>query len=224
VAIWRICGFLLGWLTCMVCQAQASNATNSIYTCVDAKGRRITSDRPIMDCLDREQTELNPSGSTRRRVGPTLTAREQVVEDEKAKKQAEDQARLSEQKRRDRALLTRYPNKATHDQERLLALAQIDELVSTSHQRTAQLQVQRKGYIAELEFYNGDINKAPPALRRQLEDVDASMLTQRRYVLDQESEKKRVNLRFEQELAKLRQLWAMMAVPVDTSTSGSRTK
>ncbi|OYX12745.1 MAG: DUF4124 domain-containing protein, partial [Acidovorax sp. 32-64-7] len=34
--------------------AQQSN-TGSIYTCVDRQGRRLTADRPIAECLDREQ-------------------------------------------------------------------------------------------------------------------------------------------------------------------------
>ena len=50
-----------------------------IYTCVDAKGRKITSDRPIVDCIDREQVELNPSGTVRRKVGPSLTAQERAA-------------------------------------------------------------------------------------------------------------------------------------------------
>ena len=54
--------------------ASATAQTAGIYTCVDAKGRKITSDRPIADCIDREQVELNPSGTVRRKVGPTLTA------------------------------------------------------------------------------------------------------------------------------------------------------
>ena len=50
----------------------AAVAQPAIYSCVDGKGRRITSDRPIPECLDREQKELNPSGTVRRSVGPNL--------------------------------------------------------------------------------------------------------------------------------------------------------
>jgi len=49
-----------------------------IYSCVDAKGRTLTADRPIAECSDREQRELSPSGMTRRRLEPTYTAREQA--------------------------------------------------------------------------------------------------------------------------------------------------
>src|SRR3989344_1799514 len=53
--------------------AQSQGATGGIYTCVDRNGRRLTADRPIPECLDREQRELSPSGITRRQIGPSLT-------------------------------------------------------------------------------------------------------------------------------------------------------
>ena len=85
-----------------------------IYTCVDAKGRKITSDRPIVDCIDREQVELNPSGTVRRKVGPSLTAQERAAEEAKEREAAEERARRVEEKRRDHALLVRYPYRSVH--------------------------------------------------------------------------------------------------------------
>ena len=57
-------------------QAGKQGAAGGIYTCIDAHGRRLTSDRPILSCIDREQRELNSSGTTRRVIPPTLTAAE----------------------------------------------------------------------------------------------------------------------------------------------------
>ncbi len=200
------------WVVCAAMVAYSGWA-QTIYTCVDAKGRRLTSDRPIADCTDREQKELNPSGSVKRRVGPTLTAKEQLAQEEQARIAAQEQARLNDQKRRDRALLTRYPNKASHDQERTLALTQIDELVASARKRLVELAQQRKTYEAELEFYKGDVSKAPALLRRQFEDNDLNAAAQQRFILEQADEKKRVNQRFDEELVKLRQLWTMLAIP-----------
>ena len=49
-----------------VCLALAAGASwaqvGGIYTCTDANGRKLTSDRPIPACLDREQNVLNPQG------------------------------------------------------------------------------------------------------------------------------------------------------------------
>ena len=90
----------------------------AIFTCVDGKGRHITSDRPIPECLDREQRELNPSGTVKRQIPPSQTAEERAAEEVRQRLAAEDQARIAEEKRRDRALLARYPNRASHDAER----------------------------------------------------------------------------------------------------------
>ncbi len=180
-----------------------------IYSCTDAAGRKITSDRPIPECSDREQKELNPSGTVRRSLGPTLTAQERARQEERDKKLAEESARAAEEKRRDRALLTRYPNKAAHDKERVDALAQVDEVIKAANKRIVELTQQRKGIDNEFEFYRKDPSKAPSLLRRQLDENTHSMEVQKRFIVDQEAEKKRVNARFDEELLKLRQLWTL---------------
>ena len=101
-----------------------------VYTCVDAKGRKLTADRPIPECTDREQKVLSPSGTVKARVGPNLTAQERSEVEQKARQEQEERNRVLDEKRRDRALLMRYPNKAVHDQERQQALAQIDVVIN----------------------------------------------------------------------------------------------
>ncbi|MDO9406105.1 MAG: DUF4124 domain-containing protein [Polaromonas sp.] len=186
----------------------------SIYTCVDAKGRNLTSDRPIYECADRTQQEMSRSGTVKRVVGPTLTAREKAVQDEKDRQAAEVRARESEEKRRDRALLLRYPNKAVHDKERGLALAQVDEVIKASSKRTAELAEHRKAINLDMEFYTKDPSKAPAPLKRRIEENDSSVALQKKFIADQDVEKQRINLRFDEELVKLRQLWALAGVPV----------
>ena len=43
---------------------------SGIYTCVDAKGKRWTSDRYIPECSDREQKLMGPTGTVRGVVPP----------------------------------------------------------------------------------------------------------------------------------------------------------
>ena len=178
-----------------------------IYTCIDSKGRRITSDRPITECLDREQRELTGSGTVKRVVPPSYTAEERARIDAQKKAEEALQARIAEEKRRDRALLIRYPNKPVHDKERADALAQIDEVISAVNKRAQALLDQRKDISAELEFYQNDVSKAPLWLRRKLEDNEHQVVVQQRFVVEQTQEKQRVNARFDEELVKLRQLW-----------------
>jgi hypothetical protein len=187
-------------------------AWSQIYSCVDAKGRKLTSDRPIAECIDREQRELNTSGTVRRTVKPTMTAEEQRIFDDKQKAEAEDKARIAEEKRKDRALLTRYPNRVSHDKERAEALNQVDDVMKAATRRIGELAAQRKDINTELEFYKKDPNKAPLSLKRQIEDNDNSVAVQKRFILDQEGEKKRINVRFDEELAKLKSLWLLTGI------------
>ncbi len=179
-----------------------------IYTCIDSKGRRLTADRPIVDCIDREQKELNPSGTVRRKVGPSLTAEEQRAEEEKARRLAEESNRVAEQKKRERALLARYPDRARHDTERATALAVVDAVVASSHKRSTELAAERKALNVEGEFYRNDPAKYPPTLKRALAENEAQITAQKNFVAEQAEEKQRINKRFDEELARLRILWA----------------
>lgn len=194
----------LPWATGAGAQANAQG----IYTCVDSKGRRISSDRPIPECLDREQRQLGSSGAVRRVLPPSYTAEERAQLDAQRKQEEEQRARLAEEKRRDRALLTRYPTQASHDKQRAEALGQIDEVMSSVNQREKALEQQRKEIDTEMEFYQRDPTQAPAWLRRKYEDNQQQVLAQKRFLDEQAQEKKRLNARFDEELAKLRQLWA----------------
>jgi hypothetical protein len=187
--------------------AQSSPAISGVYTCVDAKGRKLTADRPIAECTDREQQVLNPSGTVKTKVGPTLTALERTALEQKAKREAEEQARVGDEKRRDRALLIRYPNKNVHDQERAEALAQIAVVIKAASNRSDELTRQRGIIDVEMEFYKKDPSKAPAYLRRQQEENIQSQAVQKRFIAEQEAETRRVNARFDDEMVRLRQLW-----------------
>lgn len=193
-------------------QAQ-SDAPQGIFTCTDARGRKLTADRPIAECNDREQKILNPSGTVKARVGPTLTPRERAALEAKNKVELEESSRLMEEKRRERALLIRYPNKALHDKERAAVLSQIADVRQAATVRTQELTYQRNNLDKEMEFYKNDTRKAPFALSRQVEEVTQSLAVQGRFLVDQDAEDKRVNARFDEELLRLKKLWALQ-VPV----------
>ena len=199
-----------------------ASAAQEIYSCVDAKGRTLTADRPIAECADRTQRALSSSGMVKRQIGPSLTAHEQAAQDEKDRRAAELRAREAEDRRRDKALLLRYPTPEAHDRERAAALLQIDEVIKASSKRRGELADQRKSLAGELEFYVKDPSRAPASLKRRLEENEGSVAVQQRFMADQEQEKKRVNQRFDEELAKLRQLWALVNPSASSGATGSR--
>jgi hypothetical protein len=186
-------------------------AQSGIYTCTDSRGRKITSDRPIIECIDREQKELNPSGTIRRTVDPSFTAHEQAEREELAKQRAAEEARVREERRRDRALLVRYPTIEVHVKERAEAIAQIDAVIAAAKKRTDELNQQKGQIDAEYEFYKKDPTKAPNSLKRQRDDNDRSRVIQAKFISDQDGEKARVNARFDEELVKLKELWGAQA-------------
>jgi len=181
-----------------------------IFTCVDAKGRRLTADRPIAECTDREQTELGPTGLVKRKIGPQLTAVERAAAEEKARKALEERNRLAEEKKRDRALLTRYPNRAAHDKERAASMAQADEIMAAANRRQIDLAAERKRLDAELEFFKNDPSKVPAKLKRQIEENANNVQAQKRFISGHEEGKRRISARYDEELAKLKQLWPQL--------------
>lgn len=206
---WIRLGLGTGMAALISTAASAQAVIPGVYTCVDAKGRKLTADRPIPECTDREQKVLNPSGTVKARVGPNLTAQERAEIEQKERREIEERNRAIDEKRRDRALLTRYPNKTVHDQERVQALSQIGVVIQAAKTRLEELIKQRVAVDQEMEFYKKDPATAPAYLRRQLEENIQSQTVQRRFIGEQDGEINRVNARFDDELVRLRQLWTL---------------
>jgi hypothetical protein len=183
----------------------------SIYTCVDAQGRRLTSDRPIMACIDREQRVLSSSGTLRRVIQPSLTASER-----EARELREREATIARQRalnliRRDQALITRYPDRSAHDAARAEALAQTQTVIDAAERRIAELAAERKALDDEMEFYRKDPSQAPPRVRRAIEDNALSVQTQHRAIAGQQEERNRIHARFDEEAERLQPLWRAKA-------------
>ena len=187
--------------------ADAPATAGGIYSCTDASGRRITSDRPIAACVDREQRVLGNTGVELRRLGPTLTEQERAAQEAKHRQEQAEQLQLREERSRERAMLLRYPNQGVHDEARTDALAQVNDVIAIAKNRQTELTQRRRKLNTEMEFYQKDPKKAPAILRRQLKENDDSQAEQQRYIAQQESEKQRINQRFDAELQQLRKLW-----------------
>ena len=218
---WIVGGVLLATLGADWARAQAPGTSGGIYTCVDRNGRRLTADRPIAECLDREQRELGPSGIVRRQIGPSLTEQERAAQEAQRRKEAEARARELEERRRERALTARYPDKATHDVERAAAIQLVDDVTATAEKRLVELAQQRKAFDVEMEFYKKDPSKAPMSLRRKIAENEESIAEQQRFIAGQDQEKRRVHQRFDVELAQLRKLWDAQRMPLSGATPAS---
>ena len=187
-------------------QAQARpTEPGAIFSCTTAAGKRITSDRPIAECLDRDQHVLNKDGSLRMVMPPSLTSDERAaLEESERRKQQEQVARL-DAVRRDRNLLVRFPNEEAHQRARETALEPVRAAIKSSEARLAELALERKPLAGEAEFYVG--KPLPPKLKARIDSVEVSIEAQRSLVVTQQVELERINANFDAELGRLKKLW-----------------
>lgn len=187
-------------------QTPQSRSSSGIYSCVTADGRRLTSDRPIPECLSRGQDLLNPDGSVKGKVPASLTAEERAAKEADEARSAVERAWRQDAVRRDRNLKQRFPNETAHRRMREAALGDLRTAMKNSEKRLLDLAAERKPMLDELEFYVG--RPVPPLLRQQIDANDAAAEAQRSAMQTQQAELERVTRLYDLELAHLRKLWA----------------
>lgn len=185
--------------------AQTAVAPAQIFTCTNAAGKKLTSDRPIPECNDREQRVLNSDGSVKRVQAPVQTADERTESEARAQKAALAETQRHEAIRRDRNLLARFPNEAAHRKARVAALDDVKGSLRASEARLAALALERKPLLDEAEFYVG--KPLPGKLKTQLDANDASVDAQRTLLQNQKLEVVRIDALYDAELARLKLLW-----------------
>lgn len=188
---------------CLLALAGAARA--EIYTCIDARGRKLTSDRPIAECLDREQALRNSDGSVRRIVPPSLTAEEKAAQEEARRRRQIEEASQKDLIRHDRNLLSRFPTEAEHQRARQAALEPIRLALKNNEKRLADLQRERRKLEEEAEFYKG--RTLPRPLQSRMDDNQASREAQYTATQNHETELARISALYDDELARLQRLW-----------------
>jgi hypothetical protein len=214
---------LAGWPA--VAPAQPSGA-GGIYSCTDARGRRLTSDRPIIECLDREQRVMNKDGSTRATLPPSMTANERAAVEEAQRQKQLAEAALKDTIRHDRNLMARYRDEASHQKAREAALVNVRGALRQSEKRLAELELERRPLATEAEFYKD--KPLPAKLKSQLEYIEVAAEAQRTLVINQQAEVVRINGIYDDELDRLRKLWGgaqpgtVGPVPATTTTAAAK--
>jgi hypothetical protein len=186
--------------------AWAQTNMGQVFTCVDGAGRNLTSDRLIAQCMDREQRLLAKDGTLIRIIPPQLTADERAEKEAREKRIAAEKLARAEAVRRDRLLLERYPDQATHEKAREAALDDVRAATQLSRARVAELVRERKPLDDEAEFYKG--KPLPAKLKAQIDANDAAAAAQADVQATQRAEMDRIGKRFDEELALLKRLWA----------------
>jgi hypothetical protein len=188
----------------------SSAVAASIYSCVDSSGKRITSDRPIPECSTREQKMLNRDGSVRQVVPPSMSPEERADYESRQRERAQAEVAQRDAVRRDRNLVLRYPDAKVHQKARAAALDDVEKAIQRAEKRLAELVVERKPLNDEAEFYVG--RQLPANLKMKIEANDASRAGVQTLIQNHRAEQVRINALYDDELARLRKLWAGAAL------------
>jgi len=198
-------------------------AASNIYTCVNAKGQRITSDRPIAECLDRSQELRNTDGSVKKVMPPSMTAEERAAHEERLRQEMAAEALKRDAIRLDRNLMSRYPDEARHQRARKAALEPLNTALGATERRLTELEHDQKRLQQEAEFYKG--REMPRDLKLKFGQNDAALQAQQDAAQNHLAEIRRINATYDQELTRLKRLWAGAApgsVSLPASSSAAR--
>lgn len=199
-----------------------ADATTAIYACEDSSGRRITSDRPIPTCMDREQRVLGTSGVERARIGPRMSEKERLEAENRQRLLRAQEHQAQEAKRREQALMQRYPRQEMHEAARKAALDQVDELIDAANLRMDNLRIERGKQAQEMAFYRKDPTLAPTSLQRQIENTEKAMDQHLRYLQARQSERRELVQRFDAELVILEPVWKREAELMEEASKSLR--
>lgn len=194
-------------LTVAALTAAGAASAQQVFSCVDAQGRTLTSDRPILECIDREQRVLSPGGRLQRKLPPSYTASERAAIEAQTRAESDERLRQTEDRQRQRALLIRYPNQGVLDHERAAAVARVDEVVATANERIAVLQAERRKLDADAARHAKGPQRMPASLQHAIDQNDQQLKAQQRYIDEQQQERQRVHQQFDRMQIQLNALW-----------------
>ncbi len=176
-----------------------------IYSCQDKSGRTLVSDLPIQECANKPLRVLNNTGVSRVIAAPLTPEQRQQLELEKAQKiQAENAER--EKSRRDKALLASYSSLAQIEAARQRALLDANELITSSNERLAALEKERKAN--EMEALQYKDKPMPVSVQAKYEATESAIQLELKSMASSKAELNRINQRYDTEKQRFMQLTA----------------
>jgi hypothetical protein len=177
------------------------------YKWVDDQGVVHYTDKVPPEAVNKGNVELNKQGVPIRKTEPAPTPeqrRAKAQEDERQKQQAKQQDEIA---RRDRALLSSYTSEGEIDLARNRTLRTINDVVQSAQAYNEQLN-KRKAAIEAKKMAEFPDKPAPPALERELENIDAERARQVDLIALKKRETAAINARYDTDKQRWRELIA----------------
>ena len=186
--------------------AQQSGGGSRIYTCKDASGKTITSDRPLPECQGREGRVLSKTGTTVQTIEAPLTDDQRAARDAEEEKKKEAAVVRAEQLRRDKALLSTYQNLDDLESKRQRALLQVEREMRESEKRMGVLEKVEQENKQEQEFYKR--KQMPVELKRRVDENEGALRAEKLLLASKKGEIVQVNQKFDDDKKRYTELTA----------------
>lgn len=181
----------------VVAQGVLAQASSRIYTCKDASGKTITSDRPLPECQGREGRVLSKTGTTVQTIEAPLTDEQRAAREAEEEKKKEAAVLRAEQLRRDKALLSTYQNLDDLESKRQRALLQVEREMRESEKRVSLLEKAEQENKQEQEFYKR--KQMPGELKRRVDENEGALRAERLLLASKKDEIIQVHQKFDED-------------------------
>jgi Domain of unknown function (DUF4124) len=200
---------VFGGLLIATASAMAQSVAPTMYSCINAQGRRIISDRPLDECLGQLQNEIGRSGVVKRQnlagVHQSSAPKEAAPPPNPVEPALDKSIR---EQRKQKALLERYANEASHTEERRRSQFNLTTSIAQAQQDISDQVNLSTRLTQEANVAKAKSPVLPLKLRQQIDQNNQTLELLRRVLVDRQQELALSNQRFDEELVLLRVLWA----------------
>ena len=168
-----------------------------MYKCVDARGKTYYTQVPPRECLGRETTEMDKSGTVVQKSARAPTASEVQASEAARKKKADEDARAKEERRKNTALLNTYSSEKDIEDQRSRALQEAQNAIAATENAIVGAQKRQKELESEKEFY---VKKPMPLkLKNEITNVDIEIKNQTALLEAKRKEISAINAKYDED-------------------------
>jgi hypothetical protein len=183
-------------LPALICAAAMPTQATS-YCCNDESGRKVCGDILPAQCFNRPYQEFGAQGNLKKQYEGLLTPEQRAQRQAEAARKKEQERRLADEDRRDRALLASYTNVRDIEFKRDRMVADLLAGVHLSEERLAEAVARQQKLAGQLQAM-GD-KPVPESLRFQQRKSDGEVAAQKAAIESKKQDIADVQKRFEED-------------------------
>jgi len=168
-----------------------------MYKCVDARGKVYYTQVPPPECLGRETTEMNKSGTVVKKTERAATAAEIKAAEDAKRKKAEAAEKDKEEQRKNLALLNTYASEKDIEDARKRALDEAQAAITSTEKTIEGAKKRQKELELEKEFYTK--KPMPGKLKIEIANNETDIKNQTTLLEAKKAEIAQINAKYDED-------------------------